>query len=70
MIDEATFFKEYAARSGVTEERLIELGGEVFPCTCGEDGCDGWQIKFREFDVSLEPEQDPAEITLYGHPPK
>jgi hypothetical protein len=37
------FEVEYAARSGLTVERLRELGRIVAPCDCGEKGCEGWQ---------------------------
>lgn len=37
------FEAAYAARSGLTVERLRELGRVVLPCRCGEEGCEGWQ---------------------------
>jgi hypothetical protein len=37
------FERAYAERSGVTVERLRELGRTVRPCDCGDPGCEGWQ---------------------------
>lgn len=38
------FERAYAERSGMTVERLRELGQTVRPCDCGWDGCEGWQM--------------------------
>jgi len=38
------FERAYAERSGITVERLRELGRIVAPCDCGEEGCEGWQM--------------------------
>lgn len=32
----------YANNSGITVQRLRELGRVVVRCTCGEDDCQGW----------------------------
>lgn len=37
------FELEYASRSGITVERLRELGRIVAPCDCGDEICEGWQ---------------------------
>jgi hypothetical protein len=37
------FERAYAERSGITVERLRELGRIVAPCDCGEEICEGWQ---------------------------
>ena len=37
------FERQYAERSGITVERLRELGRIVAPCDCGEEYCEGWQ---------------------------
>lgn len=37
------FEAAYAARSGLTVEKLRALGRIVAPCNCGDQGCDGWQ---------------------------
>lgn len=42
------FERQYAERSGITVERLRELGRIVAPCDCGEDICEGWQSTTRE----------------------
>jgi hypothetical protein len=42
------FEREYAAQSGITVERLRELGRIVAPCDCGEDFCEGWQSTTAE----------------------
>lgn len=38
------FEKGYAERSGLTVERLHELGLHAEPCDCGADKCHGWQM--------------------------
>ena len=38
------FEEGYALRSKMTVERLHELGEVGVPCSCGEDGCKGWQM--------------------------
>ena len=43
MLTRAQFETAYAARSGVTVQQLRDAGRIVKPCTCGEDGCEGWQ---------------------------
>jgi hypothetical protein len=42
------FERQYAERSGITVERLRELGRIVAPCDCGEDICEGWQSTTAE----------------------
>ena len=39
------FEEEYARRSGVTIEWLREIGKISLPCDCGEEGCQGWQMR-------------------------
>jgi len=39
------FEKEYAERSKVTVEWLHDHDQFAMPCTCGENGCNGWQMK-------------------------
>lgn len=36
------FERAYAERSGLTLEQLRAVK-TVRPCTCGEEGCEGWQ---------------------------
>jgi hypothetical protein len=38
------FIARFAARSGMTVERLGELNQEARPCDCGEADCHGWQM--------------------------
>lgn len=40
------FAQAYAARSGVTVQQLMEWGREAAPCSCDEDGCEGWQMAY------------------------
>lgn len=47
-MDKEDFVRGYAQRSGVTPERLYELGRRPQPCNCGEDGCEKWQMISRE----------------------
>jgi len=42
------FERKYAEDSGITVERLRELGRIVAPCDCGEDYCEGWQSTTAE----------------------
>jgi hypothetical protein len=39
------FEAQYAARSGITVKELRDLGLYGLPCDCGEDGCDGFQMR-------------------------
>ena len=39
------FEKGYAKRSGVTVEWLHNHNRFGAPCDCGEDECNGWQMK-------------------------
>jgi len=39
------FEKGYAERSGVTVDWLHSYNQFGVPCDCGEDGCEGWQMK-------------------------
>lgn len=48
MITAEEFERRYAAASGITVERLRELGRIVAPCDCGESICEGWQSTSAE----------------------
>lgn len=39
------FEEGYAQRSGHTLDRLHELGMYAELCDCGEEDCQGWQMK-------------------------
>jgi hypothetical protein len=39
------FAKNYAAKSNMSMEALIENSFVVIACACGEDGCLGWQMQ-------------------------
>ena len=38
------FEQQYAQRSKLTVEQLHAYGLLGVPCSCGEDGCEGWQM--------------------------
>jgi hypothetical protein len=42
------FERQYAEHSGITVERLRELGRIVAPCACGDEACHGWQSTTAE----------------------
>lgn len=42
------FESAYAARSGMTVDRLHELGRRAYPCRCLEEICEGWQMISHE----------------------
>lgn len=44
-MEKEEWFKAYAARSKTTVEKLRSAGLDVYPCHCGEDGCEGWQCR-------------------------
>jgi hypothetical protein len=48
LITAEEFERQYAERSGITVERLREMGRIVAPCNCGEDMCEGWQSTTQE----------------------
>jgi hypothetical protein len=37
------FIKAYARRSHVTVEWILARR-DAYPCDCGEEGCEGWQM--------------------------
>lgn len=37
------FEEAYAHRSNTTVRRLRELGRRVYPCSCDDPECEGWQ---------------------------
>jgi hypothetical protein len=38
------FVTGYATRSGWTPEQLRACGRDAFPCGCGDEICEGWQM--------------------------
>jgi hypothetical protein len=44
MLTAGQFEARWAERSGVTTAWLRDNRQAVFPCDCGEPGCDGWQM--------------------------
>ncbi len=42
------FEKGYAERSGITVEKLHELGYYGIPCDCDYELCEGWQMTNKE----------------------
>ena len=53
------FEEGYAKRSGVTVERLHELGQVAVRCSCGEDGCNGWAMVRKGGPLDKEDDDDP-----------
>ncbi len=51
------FERQYAERSGITVERLRELGRVVRPCNCGDESCQGWQSISQENAEELDRER-------------
>ena len=47
--------RRYAARSGVTVEWLKAQGREPRECSCGEDGCEGFQMVHVPEDLYDQP---------------
>ena len=57
------FVARYAARSNVSEEWLLERC-EAFPCDCGEDTCQGWQMVNKDqIETLVELGRIPAHTT-------
>jgi hypothetical protein len=54
-LDRASFMWRWVNRSGLylthkdlTADQILNLyGQECLPCHCGEDGCEGWQIRTK-----------------------
>ena len=42
------FEEMYCRNSKVTLEFLHGRGIFAYPCSCGEDGCSGWQMQTKE----------------------
>ncbi len=38
------FTREYAKRSGVSVAWLKRHGRDAWPCECGDEECEGWQM--------------------------
>jgi hypothetical protein len=57
------FEAAYAERSGITVEKLHDLGRWGEPCDCGEEGCEGWQM------VSENTPRHPSEGGYFGPSP-
>lgn len=53
-MDAEQFEREYAARSGMTVERLRELGRVVRACDCDFAGCYGWRSVSLEHAAELD----------------
>lgn len=49
------FEREYAERSGLTVEKLRELGRVVVACSCGAPECQGWASVSRKNAKDYEP---------------
>lgn len=60
------FEAQYAAKSGVTLQWLWDEGQISLPCDCGEEGCQGWQMRawasLDEWDLQFVPEPYKSEI--------
>ena len=55
------FEVRYATNSGMSVERLYELGLSAYPCDCEYQGCNGWQIVHK--DSSLLDSEHPNNPT-------
>lgn len=53
------FERRYAERSGMTVEELRDLGRVVRPCSCGEEGCGGWQSVSEERAAEIDDPDKP-----------
>lgn len=53
------FIKGYCERAGHSREWFQAHGLDVYPCNCGEDVCEGWQMTFVE---GVE-----ERFKIYGH---
>lgn len=54
--DRRAFEKRYADRSGMTWEHGYELGiFPAIPCTCGQEGCEGWRRRYADDDRIGDP---------------
>lgn len=42
------FEQAYAMRSKISLEKLKKFGQRGYPCNCGDESCDGWQMTSRE----------------------
>ena len=60
------FEVEYAAKSGVSLQWLWDEGKISLPCHCGEEGCQGWQMRRLDsvtaYDLQFVPEPYRSEI--------
>ena len=48
------FEAAYAARSGITVERLHQAGRYAEPCDCGDDICEGWAMGHQHDDALFD----------------
>ncbi len=46
------FEKEYAAKSGMTVERLHKMGQKAVPCDCQCECCKGWKIATKRLEAA------------------
>jgi hypothetical protein len=59
-ISKAEFIRQYAERSGIDPKYILSDGIvhgwailKAEPCTCCEEGCDGWQMRSAMADAPL-----------------
>ncbi len=50
----AEFERGYAERSGLSVERLHQLGFYAEPCECGDSICEGWAMGHQWEDALVE----------------
>lgn len=53
------FEHAYAARSGMSAEKLRALGRVIRPCHCGSDDCEGWQSVSHEIAAEIDDPSKP-----------
>ncbi len=70
------FEKDWAVGAKMTIEQVQEYGMTAVPCTCGEDGCKGWQMvadlsevveeaNRRLFEHLADPNRGPLKLEIY-----
>jgi len=64
------FEQGYAERSGKTVEQLHATGRRAFPCRCGDESCEGWQMISEEIlkeylVATITSEDDPIDWMIF-----
>lgn len=63
------FEAQYAAKSGASVQWLRDEGKISLPCDCGEEECQGWQMRtlgsITVYDLQFMPEPYKSEILTF-----